>query len=228
MKKFRLLRPSPALIVASVALFVALGGGAYAAFKLPKNSVSSKQIKNGAVVNSKIANGAVGAAKLKNGAVTSSKLNTSGLTVPTANFANTAGSATNAVNAALVDGETVSKVFANQPPNTGATTVYSRDGLTIQASCDGSGHNSLTATSTDGNAELNVLSDNSSVSNTFENTGTGTLDLLHGLGEFEGSLEIEYANTAGQTVTLQLGTDYEGAFGSSNNCGVWGTGTASS
>lgn len=42
-------RPTPALIVASLALIVALGGGAYAAFHLPKNSVLSKNIKNGQV-----------------------------------------------------------------------------------------------------------------------------------------------------------------------------------
>ncbi len=38
-------------VVATIALFVALGGGAYAVLKLPKNSVKSKQIKNGQVKN---------------------------------------------------------------------------------------------------------------------------------------------------------------------------------
>jgi hypothetical protein len=37
------------MAVACLALFVALGGAGYAAFKLPKNSVKSKQIKNHAV-----------------------------------------------------------------------------------------------------------------------------------------------------------------------------------
>ncbi len=110
MRKFLLRRPSPALIVASLALFVALGGGAYAAFKLPKNSVGSKQIKNGAVVNSKLANNSVGTAKLRNNSVTSSKINTSGLTVPNAlhaNAADTATSATTAANAIKVNGRNV-------------------------------------------------------------------------------------------------------------------------
>src|SRR3954468_7443331 len=48
-------RPSPAMIVALVALFVALGGGAYAALKLPKNSVGAKQIRKHAVTPSKVA-----------------------------------------------------------------------------------------------------------------------------------------------------------------------------
>ncbi len=45
----RISRPSPALIVALVALFVALGGGAYAATKLPKNSVGTNQVINGSL-----------------------------------------------------------------------------------------------------------------------------------------------------------------------------------
>jgi hypothetical protein len=36
-------------VVSVVALFVALGGGAYAAFHLPRNSVKSRHIKNGQV-----------------------------------------------------------------------------------------------------------------------------------------------------------------------------------
>lgn len=37
-------------VVATLALFLALGGGAYAAIKLPKNSVTSVQVKNGSLI----------------------------------------------------------------------------------------------------------------------------------------------------------------------------------
>jgi hypothetical protein len=40
--------------VSTIALFLALGGAAYAAVKIPSNSVGTKQIKNGAVTKSKI------------------------------------------------------------------------------------------------------------------------------------------------------------------------------
>jgi hypothetical protein len=92
MSRFRLRRPGGATVIASVALFVALGGTGYAAFSLPKNSVGSKQLKNNAVTTG----------KLKNGAVTAGKINASGLTVPNAlhaNSATTAITATNATNA---------------------------------------------------------------------------------------------------------------------------------
>jgi hypothetical protein len=42
--------------IALLALFVAMGGTSYAAFKLPNNSVGSKQIKANAVNSSKVAN----------------------------------------------------------------------------------------------------------------------------------------------------------------------------
>jgi len=41
-------------VIATIALFIALGGASYAALKLPKNSVGTKQLKKGAVSLSKI------------------------------------------------------------------------------------------------------------------------------------------------------------------------------
>ena len=48
-------RPSPALVVAMVALFVALSGLAVAGFKLPAKSVKAKNIAKGAVTGQKFA-----------------------------------------------------------------------------------------------------------------------------------------------------------------------------
>src|SRR5580704_16067347 len=55
MRGLRLRRPSPALVVACVALVVALAGTSYAAFRLPANSVGTKQLQRGAVTKAKIA-----------------------------------------------------------------------------------------------------------------------------------------------------------------------------
>jgi hypothetical protein len=40
-------RRSPAMLVALLALFVALGGSSYAALQLPRASVGTKQLKTG-------------------------------------------------------------------------------------------------------------------------------------------------------------------------------------
>lgn len=58
------------MLVAGIALFVALGGGAYAAVtSLPNNSVRSNHIVNGQVKNADLANSAVNSAKVKNGSL---------------------------------------------------------------------------------------------------------------------------------------------------------------
>jgi hypothetical protein len=46
-------------VVATLALFIALGGGAYAALRVPKNSVGSKQLRADAVNSSKVQNGSL-------------------------------------------------------------------------------------------------------------------------------------------------------------------------
>jgi hypothetical protein len=60
-------RPSPAMVVACLALLVALGGTSVAAVnQLGRNTVGSPQIVNGAVTNPKIRNNAVNSAKVAN------------------------------------------------------------------------------------------------------------------------------------------------------------------
>lgn len=67
-------RPSPAMLVALLALFVSLGGSAYAGLNLPKNSVGTQQLQSGAVTGAKLHKGAVTKVKIKNGSVTNAKL----------------------------------------------------------------------------------------------------------------------------------------------------------
>lgn len=87
-------------IVATLALFVALGGASYAAVRLPENSVGTAQIRNGAVSRSKLKAGVINTKKLADGAVVGAKVNASTLgTVPNAAFAATAQNATTAANA---------------------------------------------------------------------------------------------------------------------------------
>jgi hypothetical protein len=63
MMKRRLRAPSPAFVVSLIALFVALGGTTYAATSLPKNSVGTAQLKNGAVTTTKISKKTIAALK---------------------------------------------------------------------------------------------------------------------------------------------------------------------
>lgn len=56
---------SYANVVSTLCLFLLLGGVAYAAVQLPKNSVGAKQLKRNAVTGPKIKDGAISAAKLQ-------------------------------------------------------------------------------------------------------------------------------------------------------------------
>jgi hypothetical protein len=54
-------------VMSTIAVFVALGGGAYAATQLPRNSVGTKQIRANAVTASKVRNGSLTKADFKKG-----------------------------------------------------------------------------------------------------------------------------------------------------------------
>lgn len=66
----RRFRPSPALVIAVVALFVSLGGFSYAA----ADRIGTRQIANGAVTAKKLHKGAVKTKKIHNSAVTAQKI----------------------------------------------------------------------------------------------------------------------------------------------------------
>ncbi len=96
MHKAGIKRPSPAMVVALIALFAALGGTAWAA--LGKNTVGTPQLKAKAVTTGKLANNAVTGAKVAAGTLTGANINVGALgTVPSAT------NATNAENANTVD-----------------------------------------------------------------------------------------------------------------------------
>ncbi len=61
-------------VIASVALFVALGGASYAAVSLPERSVGTKQLRDDAVKRSKLAANSVGRDQLDERSVTASSL----------------------------------------------------------------------------------------------------------------------------------------------------------
>jgi len=88
------LRPSPAMVVAFIALFVAISGSSYAVTRLPTNSVGPKQLKKNAVTG----------AKVKNRSLTAADIKVSSLAgVASAATATNAANATHATTAAGID-----------------------------------------------------------------------------------------------------------------------------
>lgn len=74
------LRPSPAMVVALLSLFVALSGVSYAAVKLKANAVKTRNIKNNAVTGPKVAPNAIDSSKIASNSIDSSKVAANALT----------------------------------------------------------------------------------------------------------------------------------------------------
>jgi len=120
-------------VVATLALFAALGGVSYAAATLPKGSVGSEQIQAGAVRTGKLADDAVTASKLAQGvrerlapvgvAASAPTVIQTPESVKHAETADRAGTATSAAS-------TVASVEVQRLKRTGARTSVSLSALT--------------------------------------------------------------------------------------------------
>ena len=74
-------KPSAATVIATLALFVALGGTGYAAVALAPNSVGTTQLKDGAVQSSDIKDGAISSSDIANGAIGSDDIKSGSIQV---------------------------------------------------------------------------------------------------------------------------------------------------
>lgn len=94
-------------VMATVAVFIALGGASYAAVNLPKNSVGTNQIRDLAIGAAKLKGGAITAPKIAKGAVNGSKIRLSSVgTVPSA------AHATSADNSQALGGATAGQIVS--------------------------------------------------------------------------------------------------------------------
>lgn len=246
--KNSLRKPSPSMVVALIALFVAMSGTAVAAGTLAKNSVGSKQIKKNAVTSSKIKSSAVTGSKVKNGSLTGSDVNASTLgTVPSATNATNAGSATSAES---VDGASFAKIRFQAPNGSAAQTVYSASGLTVTAQCLSPTNLELTAKTSKNDSIIHVsnanLTSSTNVANTdpnkdntvlyAEDDNFDTADTLNmlpdgGLGanvaDDSTNGTLVYAAPDGTQISILFAAEEASSgLGTTNDCFVLGTATA--
>jgi hypothetical protein len=125
--------PSPAMIVACLALFIALGGTSYAAATLAANSVGTKQLKKNAVTSAKIKNAAVTATKVKDGTLTGTKLADAAITSAkiadgSVTGAKIADASVDAAKVGTIPGARVRRTAAQQVANN-ATLIVSYDAI---------------------------------------------------------------------------------------------------
>jgi hypothetical protein len=219
--------PSPALVVASLALAVALGGTTYAATALPKNSVGAKQLKSGSVSAAKLAKGSVTSRQIKDHTIVAADIAkgafpaaAAGGRVASAAHADTADHATTA---GSVGGAAFTTIDYRVGAGTPAQTLLSANGLTISASCDGAGTLMLSLASASGDAQYALLAtdETGNVRGDSFNAWTGeAFDVAARLGLPDlsrESLHLTYQNPSGKPVLVEVATD-GGAFNGATSC----------
>jgi hypothetical protein len=153
------LRPSPAFVIATLALVVALGGTSYAATKISgsqikKHSISGNRLKNNTLTGKQINEGKLGTvpkAAHANSATSANHATTAG----TATHATTAGTATTAGSATTVDGNGLGS-FSFTVAKDGASQTATFPGVTLSGNC-ASGLVNLDAAGTSDTGESIVI-----------------------------------------------------------------------
>jgi hypothetical protein len=146
-------RPSAAMVVALIALFVAMGGTTYAVKRLPKRSVGAAQLKKDAVRTKNIKARNVTRSRIAKKAINSDLVGTDALVgknilesslgqVPSAKDAD------HATTADKVNGLAVQKFSFRVPAGTAGTNVLTLNGLALNAVCAAGPALSVTATTT--------------------------------------------------------------------------------
>jgi hypothetical protein len=220
--------PSPALVVASLALAVALGGTTYAATALPKNSVGAKQLKTGAVSTVKLAKGSVTSKQIKDHTIVAADIAKNAIPglggkVASATHADSADTAIHADTAGSVGGAAFATIDYRVGPDTPAANIVSANGLTVSASCDAAGTLLLSLASSTGDAQYALLAtdDTGNVRGDSFNAWTGeAFDVAARLGLPDltrESLRLTYQNPAGKPVILEIAIDGD-AFNGATAC----------
>ncbi len=136
---FRLRLPSPALVIACIAVFLAMGGVSYG---LAAGSIDSREIKNNTIRSRDVRNGGLFGRDLKRGTVAGREVREAGLgTVP---------------NADRVDGHHLGRLDWRAPAGTATSTILNFGGLILNATCSGGGDLSLTATTGANNSMVHI------------------------------------------------------------------------
>jgi hypothetical protein len=111
-------RLSYANMMATLAVFLSLGGGALAALRLPANSVGAKQLRKGAVTGGKVKDASLTGVDIRPGSLTGEQIRAGSLTredlpqLALANLLGSSGTATNNTSVDLAKGACGRFVFA--------------------------------------------------------------------------------------------------------------------
>jgi hypothetical protein len=223
-------RPSPALVIACVALFVALGGVSYGVAtqsidsrEIKNNTIRSKDVRNNTLRTFDVRNNEIRGFDIRNSTVQGRDVAFNTLTgadisedslgkVPSAGAADTAGSATTADSAGSVGGVTMRRFNYAAEQGSGFVQVLDIGGLRLEASCGAGATLAVRGTPADPNSEVSSDLDTA--------PPNGFADLV----DVAGAGVIAFAAPNGTVVTVQALAVQEpnGVHGTTNDCGFFG------
>lgn len=211
-------RPSPATVIACLALFAALGGTAYAAAKITGANVVDRSLTYHDIKQESLGTGEIQRLRgrdIRTAAIGGTQVDEKSLAkVPSAAAADSAG------------GLFPRKVFAKIPVNGPEQTILSLSGMSLLASCPGGTVQvrAITGTSDTEFAAQAVGNNNTARGIRNGNFDIGTsVDVDQGIAN--GHVSLSYAAGAGGAATADLGVGSTSSFGgTSPGCSVYGTG----
>ena len=213
----RIGRPSPALVIACISLFIALGGVGYAA---ATGSIDGREIKNNSVASKDVKNSSIVGKDVKNNSLTGSDISESKLgkvplatSADTASAANTANTANTAGSAGSVGGLRFKDIAYAATSGSPARPFFSDSGLTLTGSCGLANQINVVATTsrndTSIRADGNVSTADNSLGDDVDNFDiTDTLDVDDAIGDnnanpSSGTL-YWYDGSTGRHITIHL------------------------
>ena len=180
-------RPSPALVISLIALFVSLGGVGYAAVTITgknvkNSSLTGKDVKNSSLTGSDVKNSSLTGSDIKNDKLTGSDVLESSLgKVPSATGADSANTANSAGNANTVGGKSPAQLrptsafgqsgVAAIPVTTGTTVATTTINTASAGTLQATGSVEIQGTVTNPPSQCRIEIDASPASLLYENVG---------------------------------------------------------
>jgi hypothetical protein len=244
-------RPSPAMIVALIALFVSLSGVSYGVAtgfidsrEIKNNEVRSRDVRNNEIRTRDLRNNEVRGIDIRNSTVQGRDVGLNTLTgndvneatlgkVPsaaaadTAGTAGTAGTANSATTAGSIGGVTLHKVDYVGQMGSGFVEILDVGGLTLEARCQNAGTPALEVRANTTAADSEIRSDFGAFTNNDTDFNPGDNAIVYdSTADAVGS--ARYGGADGRVVTLDAYAlnELDGVRGTSNDCGFWGVAQA--
>jgi hypothetical protein len=247
-KSFARRRPSPALVISLIALFVSLSGVSYGvatgfidsreiknnqvrSVDLRNNDIRTRDLRNNEVRGRDVRNSTIRGADVGLNSLTGDDVNESRLgKVPSAGAADSATSATSATSADTVGGLTVKRFFAKVPVGASTAEIFRGQGFSLEGGCTAA-NAVLILTGIAGGPETNAAFEGSDDVGGGAQIGDSDADLdpndnFSLIGNAGGTGTAVVSTTGGVVSTIVYAAQAAPAFQGENVCALRGTVTA--